>query len=198
MSQTIKIKCPSCGAILNIKEQAGLEKASVTCPICKEKALFTDYAKVIERDSEATELPHGFKSKSESEDATLYGNAIQNAKGCLIEKSGKRWALHAGVNTVGRKLQSGVQQVDIPITDYHAGTSEERKMSRSHAKIEVVRLANGGCKYLLYNWQNKNYTYISGEPINSADKIVLHNGMVIKFANIDVTFILEDSEATTL
>ena len=197
MDQFIKIKCPFCGAVLKVKQQAGLEKASITCPVCKKKSAFSDYETVINKDSEETELPGGFKSKQNNEE-TEVGGSVNMTIGCLVEKSGKRWSLHPGVNTVGRKLQSNPQQVEIPITDYHAGTPEARKMSRNHAKIEVIRLANGSAKHVLYNWQNQNKTYVGGDPIESGDRIVLNNGMVIKFANIDVRFVIEDSEATTI
>ena len=194
MDQFIQIKCPFCGAVLKVKQQAGLEKASITCPVCKKKSPFSDYENVINKDSEETELPRGAKPKQDGEDPTLYGASVNAAIGCLVEKSGKRWALHLGVNTVGRKLQSNPQQVEIPISDY----TGERKMSRNHAKIEVIRLANGSAKHVLYNWQNKNQTYVGGDPIESGDRIVLNNGMVIKFANIDVRFVIEGSEATTI
>lgn len=180
MDQYIQIKCPFCGAVLKVKQQTGLEKASITCPVCKKKSPFSSYETVVNKDREETELPGGFN--------------VDTAIGCLVEKSGQRWSLHFGVNTVGRKLQSGPQQVEIPISDY----TGERKMSRNHAKIEVIRLATGPAKHVLYNWQNKNLTYVGGEPIESGDRIVLKNGMVIKFANVDVKFVIEDSEATTI
>ena len=194
MDQIIQIKCPFCGAVLKVKQQPGLEKASITCPVCKKKSLFTDFETVINKDSDVTELPGGVKSKQNSEDTTEFGASVNTSIGCLVEKSGKRWALHLGVNTVGRKLQSNPQQVEIPISDY----TGERKMSRNHAKIEVIRLANGSAKHVLYNWQNKNQTYVGGDPIESGDRIVLNNGMVIKVANIDVRCVIEDSEATTI
>ena len=193
MDEIIQIKCPHCGAVLKVKQQAGLEKASITCPVCKKKSPFSDYENVINKDSEETELPGGFKSKQSNEE-TEVGGSVNMTIGCLVEKSGKRWSLHPGVNTIGRKLQAPPQQVEIRISDY----TGERKMSRNHAKIVVIRLANGSAKHVLYNWQNKNQTYVGGDPIESGDRIVLNNGMVIKFANIDVRFVIEDSEATTI
>ena len=65
-------------------------------------------------------------------------------------------------------------------------------------KIEVARLTNGCCKHILQNWQNKNPTYISGEQLMADDRIILQNGMIIKFANIEVKFIIKDSEETNL
>lgn len=192
MEQSIQIKCPFCGAVLKVKQQAGLEKASVTCPVCKKKSQFSDYETVTGKESEETELPGSFKPEQSSENTEFVGSS-NSAIGCLVEKSGKRWSLHSGVNTIGRKLQSGPQQVEISITDY----TGERKMSRNHAKIEVIRQANGCCKHVLYNWQNKNRTCVCGEPVEAEDRIVLHSGMAIKLANIEVKFVIEDSEATT-
>lgn len=203
MNQFIRIKCPFCGAVLKVRQQPGLERASITCPVCKRKSLFSGFQKVVEHgndgpgsrgyqgQSEETELPGGGESGSED---TETGKPVASYIGCIVEKSGKRWTLHPGVNTIGRKLQSPPQQVDIPITDY----TGEKKMSRCHAKIDVVRLANGAYKHIIYNWQNKNATSIGGDVMESADRIVLHNGMVVKLANVDVRFVIEDPEATTV
>ncbi len=206
MNQFIRIKCPFCGAVLKVRQQPGLERASITCPVCKRKSLFSGFQKVVEQGSEDTELPgrHGRQGQSEETELpggssagtekTEVGRPVVSYIGSIVEKSGKRWTLHLGVNTIGRKLQSPPQQVDIPITDY----TGEKKMSRCHAKIEVVRLANGAYKHIIYNWQNKNATSIGGDVMEPADRIVLHNGMVVKLANVDVRFVIEDPEATTV
>lgn len=191
MNQFIRIKCPFCGAVLKVRQQPGLERASITCPVCKRKSLFSGFQKVVEQGSEETELPGGSSAGTEK---TEVGRPVVSYIGSIVEKSGKRWTLHLGVNTIGRKLQSPPQQVDIPITDY----TGEKKMSRCHAKIEVVRLANGAYKHIIYNWQNKNATSIGGDVMEPADRIVLHNGMVVKLANVDVRFVIEDPEATTV
>lgn len=201
MDQFIQIKCPFCGAVLKIKQQAGLEKASITCPVCKKKTPFTGFGKVNNGDNEMTEGPLFNPSNPNKEETDIWGsndktkvnNFFNAAIGCLVETSGKRWTLRPGVNTVGRKLQSGSQQVDIPIQDY----TGERRMSRNHAKVEVVQLGNGAYKHILCNWQNKNETYVGGEVLHEGDRIILQNGMSIRFANIDVKFVIEDNEETT-
>lgn len=193
VEQFIRIKCPHCGAVLKVKQQLGLEKASLTCPVCKKKSPFSNYNQMVNNDNEETELPNGHKNSRNTEETEI-GGVGSFVIGCLVEKTGKRWSLHPGVNTIGRKLQADPQQVEIPIVDY----TGERKMSRNHAKIEVIRQPNGSCKHVLYNWQNKNQTFIGGDPIEDGDRIVLHNNMIIKFANVDVKFVIEDSEATTL
>ncbi len=193
MEQFIQIKCPYCGAVLKVKQQAGLEKASITCPVCKRKTPFSGFEKVNNGQSEETEV-HGYPKSNPNGEPTDIGGLSHGGIGCLVETTGKRWSLHPGVNTVGRKLQSGAQQVDIPIQDY----TGERRMSRNHAKVEVVQLGNGAYKHILYNWQNKNATYVGGEVLNEGDRIILQHGMSIRFANIDVKFVIEDNEATTI
>ena len=74
MDQFIQIKCPFCGAVLKVKQQAGLEKASITCPVFKKKSPFSDYENVINKDSEETELPGGFKSKQSNEETEVGGS----------------------------------------------------------------------------------------------------------------------------
>lgn len=212
MDQFIQIKCPFCGAVLKVKQQAGLERASITCPVCKKKSPFSSYESVVKKGGEETEIPGGFRSVYNSEETQLPGGGghgtnnertqirenVNSVIGCLVEKSGKRWPLHPGVNTVGRKTQSNPQSVEIPVTDYYAGTEHQRKMSRSHAKIEVTRLPNGSYKHVLYNWQNQNPTYVGGESIDAGDRIVLNSGATVRFANIDVRFVIDDPDSTTL
>ncbi len=192
MVQILQIKCPKCGKVLQVKQQEGLEKAYVTCPVCKTKSPFTSFLSATTQKSEDTELPGGLKYKKSNEDLTDIAGVGHSAIGCLTERSGKRWNLHHGVNTIGRKLQSDPQQVDIAIYDY----TGERKMSRNHAKIEVISQPDGSCKHVFFNWQNKNNTYIDGELIETGDRIVLHNGMTLRFANVDVRFVIEDTENT--
>lgn len=190
MNPYITIKCPSCGAVLRVKDQPGLQNAFLTCPVCKEKRPFSDYKVIAQPPEDPTEPANG--AYQYEEDITEPGGQANTLLGCLMEQSGKRWLLHPGVNTVGRKLQAGPQKVEIPVNDY----TGQRMMSRSHAKIEVIRLPNGGYKHVLSNWQNKNKTFVNGAPLDATDKIVLHHGMVIRFANVEVRFVIEDSEDT--
>ncbi|MCF0196013.1 MAG: FHA domain-containing protein [Bacteroidaceae bacterium] len=190
MEQQIHIKCPYCGVILKVNPQPGLGNAHITCPVCKRKSPFTDFARLEQKDPKETE--NTVRRAASGNDPTELPCNRNYTVGCVVERSGKAWQLRVGVNTIGRKLQTPPQQVDIPINDY----TGERRMSRNHAKIEVIRLADGSVKHVLCNWQNKNRTYIAGEPLEADDRIVLHDGAVIRFANIDVRFSIEDSENT--
>lgn len=46
MNYVIKIKCPFDGAVLSVKNQPGIERKSVTCPVCRNKYPFTRYTRV--------------------------------------------------------------------------------------------------------------------------------------------------------
>ena len=189
MDSYIQIKCPFCGALLKVKQQPGLDKASITCPVCKRKSAFNDYQKVAAQESEDTDYLNNGGSGGEQTEINAGGKGWI---GCLVEKSGKRWSLRVGVNTVGRKTVTMPLQADISITD----CSDKRLMSRKHARIEVTRLPGGNYKHVLSNWLNKNPTFVDGGKLEADDRVVLHDGMTIRFADIEVKFIISDPEGT--
>ena len=43
MNEVIKIKCPTCGAVLAAKNKPGLENKIITCPVCKQKNPFNNF-----------------------------------------------------------------------------------------------------------------------------------------------------------
>ncbi|MCQ2344697.1 MAG: FHA domain-containing protein [Paludibacteraceae bacterium] len=184
MEQYLRIKCPFCGKILTIKNQDGVEKCAVICPACKKKSQVASCQRVLLKNDEETDL----NGKNKNEDSvTDFSVGNNKSIGGLVEKSGKRWPLHVGVNTIGRKPLDPALQSDIPIQDY----TGLKKMSRHHAKIEVQILPNGSCKHILYNWENKNPTFVGNEKINNNDRIVLSNGMNLKFGDLEVRFVIE-------
>ena len=56
MNEILKIGCPICGSVLSVKNQPGIESKSVTCPICKNKSLFSAFKKIVSKE-EKTEYP---------------------------------------------------------------------------------------------------------------------------------------------
>lgn len=187
MEQYLKIKCPFCGKILTIKNQEGLEKCVVVCPACNKKSQVASCQRVIFRNDDETDL----NSRNKNEESFNH-NCVEDNKitGCIVEKSGKRWHLHVGVNTIGRKPLDPTLQPDIPIEDY----TGQKKMSRHHAKIEVQILPDGNCKHILYNWENKNSTFVGNEKIDNNDRIVLNNGMNLKFGDLEIKFVVEKTD----
>lgn len=83
----IKIKCSHCGAILAVRNQAGLASKRVTCPVCKSQELFSSYRVVDDvmrnagggqaglDDYEPTEYPGGRGGNYAADGPTRYAGS---------------------------------------------------------------------------------------------------------------------------
>lgn len=193
MDELINIKCPYCSVILKVKNQSGLQNMSITCPVCKRKSLVRDF-KVVEnkQDDEQTLVSQKSQNKKSvtDEDATMVSELRIEPIGSLVLPNGKPSQLHIGVNTIGRESRSTQAEIKLPDKE------KTKRISRNHAKIEVKRMANGSCKHVLYNWENRNSTYVNGDVVEKDDRVVLHDNDRIRFADIDVIFRIYDDEET--
>ena len=89
--------------------------------------------------------------------------------------------LTEGRNVVGRKSPDKPCQVMIDTTDQY--------MSRNHSVIEVSRLANGHCQYLISDCGSTNGTFINGSEhhqLSSYDQIFLKDGDTIQLGRTKV------------
>ena len=175
--ETLKIKCPNCGAVLTIRNMAGIETKSVTCPVCKKLSRYTDYKKP------APICP------TPEEDRTMLGNipgmppAQAGSPGSLrSEETGQTYILSVGLNIVGRKAASSDASVQIDTAN--------RTMSRKHCAIEVKPTkGDTGYLHILSNAQNKNATYVGNQKLEDGDRIVLQGGEKIRMGEVILTFI---------
>ena len=193
MAGMINIKCPYCSAMLKVQNQPGLENAYITCPVCGRKSSFRDFKKmnVPTGDEDETITSKGKKTAScDNEDETVKNTGGLQAIGSLLMPNGRSEQLHIGVNTIGRESHSTLAEITFP------DTHNSKKSSRNHSKIEVIRQSNGACKHVLYNWQNRNPTYVNGDVVEQGDRIILHNGDTIRFADVSVRFVIADDEET--
>lgn len=193
MDEIIKIKCPHCSAMLKVKNQPNLEKASITCPVCKQRSPFTAFLPAQNKPASAaedTQLPGANSGDAESK--TQFRPAGNAAIGELVEQNGKRWPLHEGLNTIGRKPLQSAPLAEIAIED------PGKKMSRKHAKIEAVRLLDGSIKHILSNWENANPTLVGGVALAQEDRVVLHNGTLLRLGETDVRFVIQDADETQM
>lgn len=194
----IKIKCPTCGKILLLRNAPNINAASFTCPVCKEKHVVGKCQRYVERPKpmapsvDATryggasvqqqggdETRIGSPSQCGGGDETIIGSASRPAVGVLVDIMGCTYALRSGINTIGRKASSSTASVQISTTD--------RTMSRSHAVIEVSN-AGGNTIHILRNGANKNPSYLNGSLIGQQDQLILNNGDRIKMGNTVLTF----------
>ncbi len=101
-------------------------------------------------------------------------------KNCYLLYEFKEFELSVGRNIVGRQNTTLPATVQIPTDDHY--------MSRRHCCIDVTALSDGMKKAVLRNYQNKNITYVNGQPLESNDIIRLSDGDTIKMGNTTVTF----------
>lgn len=190
MNDLINIKCPYCSVILKVKNQPGLQNMSITCPVCKRKSLVRDFKVVKNKQDDEQTLVSQNKKSVTNEDATIVSEARIEPIGSLVLPNGKPIQLHIGVNAIGRESRSTLAEIKLP------DKNKTRKISRNHAKIEVIRMANGSCKHILFNWENKNPTFVNGDVVEKDDRIVLHDNDRIRFVDVDVVFRIYDDEET--
>lgn len=194
----IKIKCPTCGKILRLQDSPTIDKATFTCPVCKEKHVvgkcqrFVEHPKPQQSAGEETqygssafrmgggeETQYAGSGYAGSGEETRIYSAPQSNVGSLVDNMGKTYKLRIGINTIGRKATTSSATVQIDTTD--------RTMSRSHAVIEV-RNAGGQILHILKNGANKNPSYHKGALVGPSDQMILNNGDKVKFGSTELTF----------
>ena len=157
-----RVKCPKCNSILQVKNSAGEQVKNITCPICKNplQVLFPD-----------------------DEGKTIYGPSVPDdgrtvlpttqrvETSCVLMVDGTEYELLFGRNTVGRKANSSVASLQFKTSDMY--------MSRHHAVINVMRIAEGALRVSVKNYENKNKTYVDGRVLEKDEEIVLRNGSTI-------------------
>lgn len=186
MTDLIKIKCPGCGSILQLKNTTDIENKPVTCPVCKLKSRIGDCEKLIDKnDDDATQ--YSFKNKNSDEDTQLRPNQVSSTGVLINTQTGSRHYLKLGRNSIGREVISPLPSVTIPIKE----TQTHNTMSREHAIIEITRLGNGSYRHFLYNWKGKNGTFVDGTPLNDGERVILVHGQMIKLGQVLLRFELE-------
>ena len=169
--QVIKIKCPECGALIDIQYKPGVEEKALVCPVCKKKHLVKEYL---------------HRQKQTSEDRTKYDDVNEEPGRLIHVGSGDSpYQLSKGVNTIGRKAKSSTAMIQIATNDLC--------MSRVHAEIKVDKF------HFFRVLSNKNPTMVNGKVIGLDEVLILQGGETIKMANTVLKFDLgQDSEVTIL
>lgn len=179
--ETIKIKCPNCGAILTVPDNPANQKKTVTCPICKLSNPFMHFKRVVKRISEEEDKTDLGVNLNSDDKTCLPDFTKEETVGCLRDNaSGMSYKLSFGINLIGRMTYQSAPAASVPVK------TEDRGFSRKHLKIEVIRDSVRGIKYYAYNAENKNPTYINGAQLNNNDRVVLHNGDIIKSSSTEL------------
>lgn len=186
--ETIRIKCPHCGALLTVADSPDNAGKSVRCPVCKEKNAFSAFRPVKPQNADADKTSLGIPMPSEDQ-TQLPQNGVENTIGYLFDKDRrKRYRLMPGVNLIGRKTRQSVSPATVPIE------TDDLGFSRQHLYIEVVHGPDGIIRHYAYNALNKNETHICGVRLESGDKIILHDADEIRSAKTVLVFKLTEFE----
>lgn len=192
MDNAIRIKCPSCGAVLTVRNTPGIEKKKVTCPICKKTHPFVDFTNAsdpstLRRPANKLNIPDSVEESTKIETSNFSIGRL------AIEGTSIKYQMKPGRNIVGRRSRNS-------IADFQIDTGEERSMSRQHLLVEVKKVPNRGfVHYMSLCRANVNPTTINGCPMTfGIDCVILHNGDVIKLPGATLRFEIPDEDATEI
>lgn len=185
--QTKRIKCPSCGVVLDVKNSKNEEVKQIVCPQCKcvLQIRFAPHKEPMEAHTfiapkssisdGATQL--ACDANGATQLATSAHKTITSAK---LLFDGISYELKEGQNIIGRKGTTSKATVQI--------ATEDRYMSRQHCAINVATLPDDTKKAVLSNYQNKNLTSVDGQEIETGDAVRLTDGNAITMGHTTVTF----------
>ena len=175
-----RIQCPNCGVVLDVRNSKMEDEKLITCPQCKAvlKVRFRHEAPL-----EAKTVLGGGYNGGETQLGGLKGTtqlaSAPNTKSCCLCVDGRSYPLSIGLNMVGRKAPSSQASLQIE--------TDDRYMSRRHAKIEVKEVV-GIRQAIISNDQNKNATYVDGQELQSGDAVILRDGSEIIMGKTHVIF----------
>lgn len=187
--QTKRIKCPSCGVVLDVQNSKNELVKQITCPKCKavlqvkfppqqeplEAKTYYAPPKKLVADNGATQLAGISYGATQ-----LVTDTPKISTSAKLLYDGISYPLEEGQNIIGRKGNTSKATIQI--------ATDDRYMSRQHCSINVTTLPDGTKKAVLSNYQNKNLTSIDGQPIETGDAIRLTEGNSITMGHTTVTF----------
>ncbi|MBP5258292.1 MAG: FHA domain-containing protein [Prevotella sp.] len=189
--QIVRIQCPKCKVTLDVKDSTGAEQKTIECPRCKARLIVK-----FKQDNEKTYYDSRFNpstgrldqstpppapQKREEDPGTKFMNAANFWQMGKLLFGTTVYPLQLGVNTIGRKANTSSASVQID--------TQDRSMSRSHAVIEVSKLYDGRIHTVIRNSNNKNPTFVGGQPLIDDDRIILNNGDIIQMGEVTLTFV---------
>jgi ssDNA-binding Zn-finger/Zn-ribbon topoisomerase 1 len=187
--QTKRIKCPSCGVVLDVQNSKNELVKQITCPKCKavlqvkfppqqeplEAKTYYAPPKKLVADNGATQLAGTSYGATQ-----LVTDTPKISTSAKLLYDGISYPLEEGQNIIGRKGNTSKATIQI--------ATDDRYMSRQHCSINVTTLPDGTKKAVLSNYQNKNLTSIDGQPIETGDAIRLTEGNSITMGHTTITF----------
>ena len=168
----IPVKCPHCQVGLKVDEQKipkGID--TFKCPKCKHEIPLSSLDKKQDTSKESTTTVIFQPSKAEGGKLTVL--PYNNTKEQIFH-------LREGHFIVGRK--ASVSDANIRIE------TDDKMMSRNHARIDVKKDALGGIIHCLSDYKSKNRTQHNGIFLDESEEVVLRDNDEIKIGNTLLRF----------
>ncbi len=192
--ETLKIKCPFCGAVLAVKNKPMNEQSKITCPVCKEKSLFVQFKQFAPKE-EHTEYASSEEHTSYFEQPEKRVDSLNTIIGKLKAVGNgpaQYYALQSGRNVIGRKSDASSANIQLP-------TGEGRRMSREHLVIEVKKVPDKGYVHYASLYKERiNETFINDEILAFGDCIILKSGDKLTLPDATLLFEIPDEDGATL
>ena len=177
----IRIKCPNCGAELDVYDDPANVKKSVTCPNCKVRNKFTAFKLVAPAKEVPQTPPAGDKTQeSDEQEKTQIKTKKKPAvdPGYFEDKAtGMRYDIPDGASTVGRKTTKTPSKADIPVL------TSDQFMSRVHMKVQANIGKDGLYHVYVSNAENKNPTLINGKELKGDDVVGVKHGDTLQLGD---------------
>ncbi|MCI7645751.1 MAG: FHA domain-containing protein [Bacteroidales bacterium] len=190
MDDIIKLKCPLDGIVLTIKNEPGIEKRVLTCPVCKRKYPFSQFR--MDAQTPGASHPSGTPAGGtcpDNDDTDLV--TINRVIGRLVIPGAVfSFQLLPGHNVIGRKSASSRAEFQIE-------TNGKKGMSREHIVINVKKEPDKGfVHYLSLFKKQTNTTLLNNQPVAFGDSIVLEHGDIIQLPDTTLRFEIPDEDET--
>ena len=142
----------------------------LTCPTCRFRAKVSVYMQQT--------IGQGMANKCNDDEPTQINFGPVDATIGVLYHGATPYALHLGVNTIGRIATTSSAEVQI---------SHDRYMSRQHAVITIEQ-SPSGYTHQLKPTNPRNPIKVNGLPLHNADIVMLQWGDRLTFGHTELIF----------
>lgn len=171
----VRIKCPKCSVLLEVRNSKNEDVKSIKCPKCG--SVLQIRFRVKKEEEQPVPVDADMDEEVTSVETVLPTNKYSKA---MFLYNGIKYELNIGNNVVGRSSSNSSANVQIQCGDIY--------MSRSHANVNVVKTSSGKLKCIITNGNNKNPIFINGLKLEKTDEVILSHDDEIKMGNTILRF----------